>query len=41
VAPDSPLSRAFETVASSLLGVTTVTQNKGSRWSRWLSALRR
>lgn len=41
VAPDSPLSRALETVASSLLGVTGVAPSAGSRWSRWLSALRR
>ena len=41
VAPDSPLSRALDTVASSLLGVTGVAPSARSRWSRWLSALRR
>lgn len=41
VAPDSPLSRAIEAAASSLLGVTTVQQSTRSPWSRWLSLLRR
>jgi pilus assembly protein CpaE len=41
VAPDSPLSRAIEAAASSLLGVAAAQQGDRSPWSRWLSLLRR
>lgn len=40
VAPDSPLSRALQSTAQSLLGIANDTKVVSSRWTRWLSFLR-
>jgi pilus assembly protein CpaE len=40
VAPDSPLSRALESTASSLVGATATESQTPSRWRQWLSLRR-